>query len=78
MPLRVNGYAVSELRLNGAVITDKPQRLKTCHIDTSGGTVTYSLEGDENEYNVSFSVNQETDTITYTWPDGFICEVSID
>ena len=77
MPLRVNGYAVSEIRMNGAVITDKPQRLRTCNIDTSEGTVAYSLEGDENTYNITFEVDQNTDTITYTWPDGFICTVSI-
>ena len=77
MPLRVNGYAVSEIRMNGAVITDKPQRLKTCHINTSYGTVSYSLECDVNQYGITFEVDQNTDTITYTWPDGFICTVSI-
>ena len=78
MPLIVNGYAVSEIRMNGAVITDKPQRLKTCHINTSDGTVSYSLEGDENQYGITFEVDQETNKITYTWPDGFTCEVSIE
>lgn len=77
MPLRVNGYAVSEIRFNGAIVTDKPQRLKTCDINISQGTVSYSLEGDNNTYGITFSVDQQTDTITYTWPDGFICTVSI-
>ncbi len=77
MPLRINGYAVSEMRINGAILTDKPQRLKTCHIDTAQGTVDYTLEGDDNTYGITFVVDQQNDKITYTWPDGFICEVSI-
>ena len=75
MSLRVNGYAVREIRTNGAVITDIPQRLKTCDISISQGTVTYTVEGDDTEYGLTFTV--DGDTVTYLWPDGFTCTISI-
>ena len=75
MPLRVNGYAVKQIKYNGAVITAKPQRLATCDINIDEGTVNYTLEGDENEYGLTFTVFE--DSITYTWPDGFQCVITI-
>lgn len=75
MPLRVNGYLVDKIRYNGAVLTTKAQRLASCDIDTTAGTVNYTLEGDENQYGLTFVV--DGDSITYTWPDGFECVVTI-
>ncbi len=51
------------------------RRLASCVIDTNLGTVRYTVEGDENEYTLTFSENG--DTVTYTWPDGHSCEVSV-
>lgn len=75
MSLRVNGYAVQEIRTNGAIITDIPQRLKTCDIYINRGLVEYTVEGDENQYSLTFTING--DSITYTWGDGFTCTISI-
>ena len=75
MALRVNGYAVKEIRYNGAVITARPQRLASCTIDIDEGTVDYTLEGDTNHYGLTFTVSG--DSITYTWPDGFECTITI-
>lgn len=75
MPLRINGYAIKQLKYNGAVITAKPQRLSSCDIDIDLGTVDYKLEGDDNIYGLTFVVNG--DSITYTWPDGFQCEITV-
>lgn len=75
MALRVNGYAVDHIEYNGAIITNKPQRLKTCDIDIPNGSVEYSLEGSDSTYNLSFVI--EGDTITYIWPDGFTCRITI-
>ena len=75
MPLRVNGYAVDKIRYNGAIITSKPQRLASCNIDIDNGTVDYTLEGDSNHYGLTFVISG--DSITYTWPDGFQCTITI-
>ena len=75
MPLRVNGYAVDKIRYNGAIITSKPQRLASCDINIDAGTVDYTLEGDSNHYGLTFIING--DSITYTWPDGFRCTITI-
>ena len=73
--LRVNGYAVDQIRTNGAIITDIPQRLSSCTIDTTNGTVDYTIEGDENHYGLTFTVSGNR--VTYTWPDGFTCTITI-
>ena len=86
MPLRVNGYLVDYIKHNGATITAKPQRLRTCDIDIDNGTVDYTLEGDYivdetteekvyNHYGLTFAV--DGDSITYTWPDGFTCTITV-
>jgi len=75
MPLRVNGYAVDKIRYNGAIITSKPQRLASCDIDIDAGTVDYTLEGDSNHYGLTFVISG--DSITYTWPDNFVCRVTV-
>lgn len=75
MAFRVNGYAIDHITYNGAIITAKPQRLASCDIDIDEGTVDYTLEGDSNVYNLTFVVNG--DSITYTWPDGFTCAITI-
>ena len=53
----------------------KHRRLASCNIDTTEGTVEYTLEGDETVYGLEFAV--DGDTVTYTWPDGFECEVTV-
>lgn len=75
MALRVNGYAIDHIKYNGAIITAKPQRLASCDIDIDNGTVDYMLEGDENHYGLTFTISG--DSITYTWPDGFECVITI-
>lgn len=51
------------------------RRLSSCDIDPERGTVTYFVEGDELGHQLTFSVNG--DTVTYTWPDGHTCEITI-
>lgn len=75
MALRVNGYLVDYIKHNGAIITAKPQRLASCTIDIDDGEVDYTLEGDTNHYGLTFVVSG--DSITYTWPDGFECTITI-
>lgn len=53
----------------------KHRRLASCSIDTVNGTVAYTVEGDEAEYSLTFV--EDGDTVTYTWPDGFECEVTV-
>lgn len=73
--LRVNGYAINHIRYNGAIITDIPQRLSSLTIDTTNGTVDYTIEADENHYGLTFVV--DGDSVTYTWPDDFTCTITI-
>lgn len=75
MPLRVNGYAVDKIRYNGAIITSKPQRLARCEIDVEHEIIKYRLEGDPNVYEITFVLG--SNSITYTWPDGFNCSIVI-
>lgn len=75
MPLRVNGFLVDYIEHNGAKITSRPQRLRTCNIDINNGTVSYTLEGDSNNYGLTFVI--DGDNIIYTWPDGFECSITI-
>ena len=51
------------------------RRLASCDINIEDGEVVYTVEGDDTEYNLSFTV--DGDTVVYTWPDGFECEVTI-
>lgn len=53
----------------------KHRRLASCSIDSGSGTVSYTVEGDETEYGLTFTV--DGDTVTYTWPDGHECEVNV-
>lgn len=75
MALRINGYAIDHIKYNGAIITAKPQRLKSCEIDIDNGTVDYTLEGDENHYGLTFAVTENK--VLYTWPDGFQCLIKV-
>lgn len=63
----------TDIRLSDFVDA-KHRRLASCEIDTVNGEVTYTVEGDGNEYSLTFVVNG--DSVTYTWPDGHTCEVS--
>lgn len=51
------------------------RRLKSCDIDPELGIVTYFVEGDELGHQITFTI--DGDTVTYTWPDGFECTVTI-
>lgn len=73
--LRVNGYAVDRILYNGAEITDRTQRLHSCEINRENGRINYTVEGDENNHSILFEEGENS--VTYTWPDGFTCEVSI-
>ncbi|MBR4703233.1 MAG: hypothetical protein IKO91_05255 [Oscillospiraceae bacterium] len=53
----------------------KHRRLASCTIDTGNGTVDYTVEGSEEEYGLTFTV--DGDTVTYTWPDGHECVVNV-
>ena len=53
----------------------KHRRLKTCSINKSNGTVVYTVEGDSTARGLTFTVNGTA--VTYTWPDGHSCEVTI-
>lgn len=75
MPLRVNGYAIDYMKYNGAIITAKPQRLATCEINIPNGTVSYTMEGDETPYGLTFEIHG--DSIIYTWPDDFKCTITV-
>jgi len=77
MALRVNGYLIDKIKYNGAVITNSTQRLRTCIIDLENETVRYTLEGDETVYTLGISIDETNQSITYTWPDGFECVVTV-
>lgn len=49
------------------------RRLSYCNI--GNGVVTYQMEGDATQYNISYVVSGNR--VTYTWPDGHTCEVSL-
>ena len=51
------------------------RRLSSCDIDPEMGTVTYTVEGDELGHQLQFTVSG--DTVTYTWPDGHTCTITI-
>jgi hypothetical protein len=51
------------------------RRLSWIEIDTMSGNVLYGVEGDNSMYRLSFT--QTEDSATFTWPDGFQCEVSV-
>lgn len=51
------------------------RRLSWIDIDTASGTVLYGLEGSDGLYRLSFT--QTENSATFTWPDGFQCEVSV-
>lgn len=51
------------------------RRLSSCDIDPDTGTVTYTVEGDELGHQLQFTVSG--DTVTYTWPDGHTCTITI-
>ena len=59
----------------GDFVDAKHRRLKSCSIDKTNGLVFYKVEGDNTQYSITFSVVGST--VTYTWPDGHTCEVSI-
>ena len=51
------------------------RRLASCHVDTARGRVTYTLEGSGDLYALEFA--ESGDTVTFTWPDGHTCEVTV-
>ncbi len=51
------------------------RRLSYIDIDTENGEVYYGLEGSNSLYRLSFT--QSESSATFTWPDGFQCEVSV-
>ena len=51
------------------------RRLKSIEIDSLNGSVLYELEGSDALYSLSFV--QTEDSATFTWPDGFECEVNV-
>lgn len=51
------------------------RRLSSCVINPSNGTVVYSVEGSDSILSLSFVVHG--DTVTYTWPDGHTCVITI-
>lgn len=60
----------------------KHRRLAGCEINTTAGTVTYTVEGDDIEYGLDFEVipaeeEGDPDKVIFTWPDGHTCEVSV-
>ncbi len=69
-----SGGEETDIRLSDFVDA-KHRRLQSCTIDTANGEVSYTVEGDDNEYGLTFAV--EDDTVTYTWSDGFTCEVTV-
>lgn len=73
--LRVNGYAVDHIEYNGAIITDRVQRLHSCAINRENGVINYTVEGDESSHSIEFE--ERENSVLYTWPDGFTCEVSL-
>lgn len=51
------------------------RRLESCQIDRSNGRLTYTVEGDEDSHRLDFDVDGSA--VTFTWPDGHQCEVSV-
>ena len=51
------------------------RRLASCIIDRNAGTVDYTVEGSEQSYGLTFE--EDEGSVTFTWPDGHTCEVSM-
>ena len=51
------------------------RRLKSCVISPLFGTVDYTVEGSDAMHTITFDV--DGDTVTYRWPDGFTCSVTV-
>lgn len=51
------------------------RRLKSCVINPVFGTVDYTVEGSDAMHTITFDV--DGDTVTYRWPDGFTCSVTV-
>ncbi len=64
----------TDIRLSDFVDA-KHRRLASLDIDTTTGEVAYTVEGSEEEYGLTFTV--DGDTVTYTWPDGHECVVNV-
>lgn len=65
-----------DLKFTDDGFVDHPwRRLESCYIDRAGETVSYTVEKDDTVYGLTFAENG--DTVVYTWPDGFSCEVTI-
>lgn len=52
------------------------RRLSSCTIDRATGIVHYTMEGDSDTH-VLYFTESGTDEVTFEWPDGHTCEVSI-
>ena len=51
------------------------RRLASCEIDTDRGVILYTVEGADTVCSLSFVV--DGDDVTYTWPDGHTCVITM-
>lgn len=51
------------------------RRLSSLILDTDSHVIVYTLEGSSSYYTLGYHIN--SDTITFTWPDGHTCDINI-
>lgn len=51
------------------------RRLSSLILDTDSHTIVYTMEGSSTYYTLGYRIN--SDTITFTWPDGHTCDINI-
>ena len=51
------------------------RRLNSLIIDKGSNAIVYTVEGDNHLYSLTYSI--DGDTISFTWPDGYTCDINI-
>ena len=61
----------------GDYVDAKHRRLKSAAVDKTLGTVTVLMEGQSSGDETVIEYTEDSDSMTFEWPDGFECTVSI-
>ena len=59
----------------GDFVDAKHRRMASCAIDRTAGTVTLRGEGELTD--TVLQMTEDEDSVSYTWPDGFVTEVTV-
>ena len=70
------GGEETEIRF-GDYVDARHRRLKSAAVDKTLGTVTVLMEGQKGGEETVIEYTEDSDSMTFEWPDGFECTVSI-